>query len=62
MYAIFIDLKSAYNTIIRNKLYSILQDKNILAREEIIFMKNLHDKLHFKDEEDNTYYFENGVH
>ena len=62
LYAIFIDFKSAYNTIIRQKVYNLLKEKNILTKEEIIFMKCLHNKLHFKDEENNTYYFENGVH
>ena len=62
LYAIFIDFKSAYDTIIRQKVYNLLKEKNILTKEEIIFMKCLHNKLNFKDEENNTYYFENGVH
>ncbi len=62
LYAIFIDFKSAYNTINRQKVYKLLLEKNILTKEEIIFMKCLHNKLYFKDEDNNTYYFENGVH
>ena len=61
LYAIFIDFKSAYNTIIRQKVYNLLKEKNILTKEEINFMKCLHYKLHFKDEENNAYYFENGL-
>ena len=30
LYAIFIDFKSAYNTIIRKKVYNILLEKKIL--------------------------------
>ena len=62
IYAIFIDFKSAYNTIIRQKVYNILLEKNILKKDEIIFLKHIHSKLHFKDEMNNTYYFDNGVH
>lgn len=61
-YVLFIDFKSAYNTIIRNKIYNILIEKNILNRDEVQFMKNMHNKVHFKDEKNINYYFKNGVH
>ena len=49
-YVLFIDFRSAYNTIIRNKIYKILVEKNTLNRDEVQFMKNMHNKVHFKDE------------
>ena len=48
MVAIFIDFKSAYNTILRKKLYEILEGKLILEREEVKFLEILHGKLTFK--------------
>ena len=44
---IFIDFKSAYNTILRQKLYDRLLEKNILEKEEIQFLENLHKNLYF---------------
>ena len=58
---IFIDFKSAYNTIIRKKIYDILKRKNILTDEETLFLELLHDKLYFENK-DKKYYFPNGVH
>jgi len=34
MICIFIDFKSAYNTIIKSKLFEILEKKNIYDRDE----------------------------
>ena len=61
-YAVFIDFKSAYNTLIRQKIYQLLGDKNILLRDEVQFLKNLHNRVHFIDEYDEKYFFKNGVH
>jgi hypothetical protein len=61
LHAIFINFISKYNTIINQKVYSLLFEKYNLTKEEFIFKKCLHNKLQFKDEENNIYYFENGV-
>ena len=47
LFLIFIDFKSAYNTILRHKLYERLLEKNILEKDEIIFIENLHKNLYF---------------
>lgn len=36
--AIFIDFKSAFNTILRNKIYYYLREKRILDEDEILFL------------------------
>jgi hypothetical protein len=41
MACVFIDFKSAYNTISKNKLYQILNNKAILNEDEIKFLKVL---------------------
>jgi len=61
MVAIFIDIKFAYNTILRKKLIEILEGKLILEREEVKFLEILHGKLHFKVQSE-KYYYDNGVH
>ena len=45
---IFIDFKSAYNTVLREKLYEALEYKNILSKNEIQFLRALHANLHFR--------------
>ena len=45
---IFIDFRSAYNTIIRDILYKRILDKNILERDEVFFLKYIHDLVYFK--------------
>ena len=35
MFAVYIDLKSAYNLVVRKKLYRILDDKKILTPVDI---------------------------
>ncbi len=42
MYAIFIDLKSAYNTVNREKLYQILLEEKIFSLQEVDFIRLLH--------------------
>ena len=61
MVAIFIDFKSAYNTIMRKKLYEIFEGKLILEREEVKFIEILHYKLHFKVQKE-KYYYDSGIH
>ncbi len=57
---IFIDFKSAFNTIDREILYDILHKKNILKSEEIDFLKALHSHIHYKCD-GQIYYYKNGV-
>jgi predicted AAA+ superfamily ATPase len=47
---VFIDFRSAYNTIDRMRLYQMLLEKNILLLDEVRFLKSLHDRLYFEDE------------
>ncbi len=57
----FIDFKSAYNSVNREILYEILIKKNILPANEVIFLKEIHNSIYFRI--DNQYfYFNNGVH
>ena len=41
--AIFIDFKSAYNTVPRERIFKLLKDKNILEHDEVDFLKFLHE-------------------
>lgn len=45
---IFIDFKSAYNTIFRSILYQILKDKEILTNDEVDFLKHLQNMVFFE--------------
>lgn len=47
MACVFIDFKSAYNTISKNKLYQILNNKAILNEDEIKFLKVLYGNTYF---------------
>jgi len=58
---IFIDFKSAYNSVFRERLYEALEHENILNKNEVQFLRALHANLHFKVQE-KTFHFENGVH
>ena len=44
---VFIDYKSAYNTVNRKRLYHILKTKKILLPEEVDFLEGMHDALYF---------------
>ena len=57
---IFIDFKSAYNTILREKLWIYMKTLNLFSLDEIEFIKIMIDKLHFKCN-NKTFYFKNGV-
>ena len=63
MACIFIDFQSAYNTINRNKLYSILRERKVLAEREISFLEALHTNIYYKKSTNGgkKYYFANGV-
>ena len=58
---IYIDLKSAYNTINREKLFKIIKNKQILNDEEIEFLTKLNDSVYFKVNE-KRFFFKNGVY
>jgi hypothetical protein len=59
---VFIDYKSAYNTVRRDVLYRALITKQILTTDEARFLERLHDCLYFKVGADERYHFRNGVH
>ena len=44
---VFIDYKSAYNTVLRDELYRALVKKDILSADEASLLKNLHDCVYF---------------
>jgi len=47
MYAVFIDLRSAYNTIDRKRLFELIRAKNILKIKEANFLEMLYDSIYF---------------
>ena len=57
---LFIDFKSAYNTVDRDILWDIMSEKNILTANELQFLRYLHDKIYFVGNGE-RYYFKNGV-
>lgn len=59
--ALFIDFKSAYNTIDRNILYRYMHEKNILEQEELNFLQHLHELIHF-DLKSGKVRLDKGVH
>jgi hypothetical protein len=48
MCCVFIDYKSAYNTVNRDLLYTVLVNKRILTADEARFLERLHYCLYFK--------------
>jgi hypothetical protein len=42
MCTVFIDFKSAYNTVLREKLCEALENKNILTKNEVQFLRAFH--------------------
>ena len=60
MCTIFIDYKSAYNTVNRSKLWEIVSTLNIFDPNEIEFLSLLHDKIYFEVDNE-KFYFQNGV-
>ena len=59
MCCLFIDFKSAYNTINRQKLYELLIRKGILELNEVLFLQTLHSLLHFQSNDNKQFYFKN---
>lgn len=47
MSILYVDLKSAYNTIIRKKLFNIIRKKEILSSIETDFLEMLNDNIFF---------------
>lgn len=60
MDCIFIDFRSAYNTIIRDELYDILIRKRILTVNETLFLKAMHSRIYFQVG-GKKYWFKKGV-
>jgi hypothetical protein len=60
MDCVFIDFKSAFNTVSRERIYDLLRTKQILPQDEINFIQRLHSLIHFK-EKGQTYWFRNGL-
>jgi len=60
MIVIFIDYKSAYNTVNRQILYKRIKDKKILDEDELSFLESLHSLIHYKCK-DQIHYYQNGV-
>ena len=58
--SVFIDFKSAYNTINRNKLFEILKKKEIFSDDELKFFRLLLDSVYYSVE-GKEIYLENGV-
>ena len=61
MSILYIDLKSAYNTVNRNKLFDIMKKKKVLFNEEIEFLQLLNENIYFIAN-GKKHYFQNGVH
>ncbi|KAL4477946.1 hypothetical protein ABPG72_013354 [Tetrahymena utriculariae] len=61
MSVLFIDLKQAYNTINRQKLFNIMSNKNILSAVEIDFLSKLYDSLYFETADGKKHHMKNGV-
>ena len=58
---LFVDFKSAYNTVNRERLYEIVLRNNILTQEECDFLRIIHSRLYFLSQ-GKKFYFKNGVH
>jgi len=57
---VFIDLKSAYNTINRTRLFSMITRDRILLPDETSFLLKMYDSLYFKSSK-GRHYLKNGV-
>ena len=57
---LFIDFKSAYNTVNRDILWEVMARKEVLEPNELEFLKCSHDKIYFVANGE-RYYFKNGV-
>ena len=61
MAALFVDLKSAYNTVNRKALFSFIQKEEILNQSESVFLENLYDSIYLKTRDNRRHYFSKGV-
>ena len=61
MAALFVDLKSAYNTVDRKTLFSFIRKEEILNQSESIFLENLYDSIYLKTKDNRRHYFLKGV-
>ena len=61
MAALFVDLKSAYNTVNRKTLFSFIQKEDILNQSESVFLENLYDSIYLKIWNNRRHYFPKGV-
>ena len=61
MAALFVDLKSAYNTVDRKALFSFIREKEILNDSESVFLENLYDSIYLKTENNKRHFFPKGV-
>jgi hypothetical protein len=57
---IFIDYKSAYNTVNRKILYERVKKKNILNADELSFLECLHSHIHYECNNE-KFFLDNGV-
>lgn len=60
MTVLFIDLRSAYNTVNRRLLFEIIREKDILNNEEADFLEKLYDSIYFSSSQ-GRHYLKNGV-
>ena len=60
MAALYVDLKSAYNTVNRKTMFSIIQKEEILNQSESVFLENLYDSINLKTD-NRRHYFPKGV-
>ena len=60
MCVFFIDLKSAYNTVDREKLFNIIRKRHIMPDNESLFLEYLYNSIYYKS---NTakHFLKNGV-
>lgn len=61
MVVLFVDLKSAYNTIDREILFKIIKERNILTHNESDFLEQFYNNIFFKSESGEKHYLKNGV-
>ena len=61
MCVFFIDLKSAYNTVDRKKLFNIIRAQNFLSLEESIFLEKLYNSIYYKSSSGTKHFLKNGV-
>ena len=61
MATLFVDLKSAYNTIDRELLFQIIREKQILTEDESKFLELLYNSIYIAASDGTRHYLKNGV-